>query len=355
MGYDNASLGGQFGYGYGIGNGYGHSDSHGNSFGHQMIPGPGIAPSAGVAYNGDQASDHMVGYDSVKPLDDDTWNALGNIALAAVNAADANDTGRFKPNMQCQAPDPTADPITSAQSQACAIKALTQTTNTSRKDFIKTVLDKRINRLTEIHNDNLLKIEAPFDLQLDLLDREIEDVLQAQEKATQFAEDYWTDLHSDNAATPGRMEDYLTDREEALNREKDLIVRALERAVDEGKPVDDVLAAMRIDWLQGVYASGTQSFYDADIYDMTTFDNEFDIFTYDLGHGKGHGHTNQANRGQIRSDTGFVIGAGLGENDLDTLKAAPGPVDGKTCRYDRATLSGNDGNGRLNDYEVGLK
>jgi len=209
---------------------------------------------------------------------------------------------------------------------------MTTYVNTSRKDFIRLVLDKRINRLTEIHNDNLLKIEAPFDLQLDLLDREIEDVLEAQDKAILFANDYRSDLFNPdttNAAnTPGRIDDYLEDREEALDREYDLVIRALDRAASEGKDVGDVLAAMRIDWLQGVYAAGTTAFFDEDIYDMTVFDNEFDIFTYDLGHGKGHGHTNQANRGQIRSDTGFVIGAGVGGNDLDTLKAAPAPVDG---------------------------
>jgi len=95
------------------------------------------------------------------------------------------------------------------------------------------------------------------------------------------------------------MRDYYDDRVEALTREKDIIVRTIERALSEGKPVDDVLAAMRIDWLQGVYVSGDLAFFDKDIYDLTVFDNEFDIFTYDMGHGKGHGHTNQSNRGQM--------------------------------------------------------
>lgn len=218
-----------------------------------------------------------------------------------------------------------------------------------------------MNRLTEVHNDNLLKIEAPFDLQLDLLDREIEDVLTASDKANTHADQYWQDLAgvrdpADNTVvtTNGRMDDYYDDRVEALNREKDLVIRALERAVDEGKDVEAVLAAMRIDWLAGVYVIGTSSFYDDLIYDLTVFDTEFDIFTYDMGHGKGHGHTNQSNRGQIRSDTGFVIGAGIGGNDLSTLKAAPAPVDGETRRYDRATLNGAP-QGRAGDYELGLR
>ena len=75
-----------------------------------------------------------------------------------------------------------------------------------------------------------------------------------------------------------------------MNREKDNVIRALERAVSEGKPVDDVLTAMRLDWLQGVYTSGTSAYYDANVYDTSVFDSEFDNFTYDIGHGKGHGH-----------------------------------------------------------------
>jgi hypothetical protein len=58
------------------------------------------------------------------------------------------------------------------------------------------------------------------------------------------------------------MQDYRDDRVEALNREYELVIRALDRAFEEGKPVEDVLAAMRIDWLQGVYISGTAAYYD---------------------------------------------------------------------------------------------
>ena len=300
-----------------------------------------------------------MGYDSVKPESDNDWTVYTSVTAAttvvnglATAAPDANNNVTTDLRF-----DGTAS-TTASGIQIDAIRSMATFVNDSRKDFIRLVLDKRINRLTEIHNDNLLKIEAPFDLQLDLLDREIEDVLEAQDKAIAFANDYFTDLTNTDTSTGlsvGRVEDYLTDRNEALDREYQLVIRALDRAQTEGKDVGDVLAAMRIDWLQGVYAHGIESYFDEDIYDMTVFDNEFDIFTYDMGHGKGHGHTNQANRGQIRSDTGFVIGAGVGGNDLSTLKAAPAPVDGKTRRYDRATLSGNGGNGRVNEYEIGLK
>lgn len=40
-------------------------------------------------------------------------------------------------------------------------------------------MNVRRDRLEEIHDDNLLKIEAPFDLQLDLLEQEGSDVTQA--------------------------------------------------------------------------------------------------------------------------------------------------------------------------------
>lgn len=149
------------------------------------------------------------------------------------------------------------------------------------------------------------------------------------------------------------MVSYRDDRIEALDREETLVLRTLDRAFEEGKPVDEVLYAMRLDWLQGIYVSGNAAVFDEDVYDLTYFDTEFDVFTYDMGHGKGHGHTAQGNRGQIQDNTGFVVGVGAAANDLNELRAAPGPVDGKTRRYDRATLSGNGGNGRLSDYELG--
>jgi len=88
------------------------------------------------------------------------------------------------------------------------------------------------------------------------------------------------------------MNDYLEDRIVALTTETDRVTRIFERAVDDKKPVQDVLYAMRLDWLQGIYVSGEDVFYDDLIYDLTVYDDEFDLFTYDIGHGKGHGHTN---------------------------------------------------------------
>lgn len=143
---------------------------------------------------------------------------------------------------------------------------------------------------------------------------------------------------------------YRDDRIEALNAEADKVNRILDRAIVDEKPIDEVFYALRIDWLQGVYISGTAVEFDDSVYDLTVFDDEFNIFTYDIGHGKGHGHTNQANMSPGFPGQGYVIGDGQGARNMaDGLRGAPGPVDGKTRRYDRQTLSG----GR-NDYGLGV-
>jgi len=77
-----------------------------------------------------------------------------------------------------------------------------------------------------------------------------------------------------------------------MNLEAARVMRLLDRAVTDKKDVAEVLYAMRLDWLQGIYVSGESVYYDEHAYDLSCFDSEFDIFTYDIGHGKGHGHTN---------------------------------------------------------------
>jgi hypothetical protein len=311
-GNGNASLEGSFGSGYNVGNGFGHGDSHGTNMGHQTVQG---APEfkEGYAYTEDQATAHIYGYDSAPSLDNVTW----------------------------------ADYTAGVDAYIATMVAQIALANADRVDYVDTVLNKKIDRLMEIHQDNILKLQAPFDLQLDLLDRELEDVAKAKGYASSGATDYFADLLE-------RSEKFLNDRVEALDRESFLTQRTLTRATEEGKPVDDVLYAMRLDWLQGVHVSGTTATYDGTIYDMTHFDTEFDIFTYDMGHGKGHGHTSQGNRGQRRENTGFTVGVGNAGNDLSEFRGAPGPVDGKTRRYDKATLSGDGGNGRISNHELGI-
>jgi len=146
------------------------------------------------------------------------------------------------------------------------------------------------------------------------------------------------------------MSTYLNDRFTALATETDRVARVLERAVEDKKPVEDVLYAMRLDWLQGIYVSGSSVFFDDTVYDMQTFDDEFDLFTYDIGHGKGHGHTNQGNMSPGNNGgTGMVVGGGVGERDMKRLRGRPRAVDGKDRRYDRSTMSGGRG-----DYARGV-
>ena len=146
----NASHGARHGYGYNIGNDYVHGDSHLNEFGHQGAWGTPTATGRGADWGSNQYTapdfhDHLTGYDSVQPERDDT---------------DFTD----------------ADPST-MRVFADAINTEIDNVQADREAFIDDELDKRKDRLSEIHDDNLLKIEAPFDLQLDLLEEEREDII----------------------------------------------------------------------------------------------------------------------------------------------------------------------------------
>lgn len=230
-----------------------------------------------------------------------------------------------------------------------AINAQIDIIQAEREAYVQTRLDTRLVRLNDIHEDNLVKIEAPFDLQLDLLDIEKADVTKALGYAVGDATDAYTDLTS-------RIDTYLDDRNNALDRESDRVIRALERAVSDSKPVDEVLYAMRLDWLQGVYISGTNVYYDKNVYDKAVYDSEFDLFTYDVGHGKGHGHRTGTQGPENDHEQGFVYGnGGTNTGDISQLNATPGPVNGRRGRYDRATQSGHGAPGRPSDYQLGLE
>jgi len=151
------------------------------------------------------------------------------------------------------------------------------------------------------------------------------------------------------------MDDYEADRVEALFRETDRVIRTLERAVDDSKPVDEVLYAMRLDWLQGIYINGGIAYFDDKVYDLGYFDSEFDLFTFDIGHGKGHGHrAGQMAPGNDR-EQGFVIGGQQASGDISELRGRPSPDDGERRRYDKATQSGHGAPNRRSDYEIGLQ
>ena len=77
QGNPNKSVGGSHGYGYNLGNTYEHGDSHGHYLGHQNGYDDGYPqPSTGTAYTANDFHDHIFGYDSVQPLEDDDWAAV---------------------------------------------------------------------------------------------------------------------------------------------------------------------------------------------------------------------------------------------------------------------------------------
>lgn len=207
----NSSVGGQHGYGYNVGNTYEHGDSHGQHMGHQYGYDNNNSPLPGAAYQNENVNLHIFGYDAVLP-------------------------------------DPDFD-LAIAEAIRDAVITELGNANLARETYILDVLQRRRERLSDIHEDNLLKIEAPFDYQLDMLEEEVSDIEDAMSAAGDDADDAWADLQE-------RMNKYLEDRQEALNREMDKVLRILNRAVDEGKDIADVLAAMRLDWLQGVYVAG---------------------------------------------------------------------------------------------------
>lgn len=268
-------------------------------------------PKTGDAYTQNNTHQHSIGYDSVDTIDSDDWADI------------TDDQTTLRGNIN--------DAIDAAQ--------------LARVAYIDGVLQRRRERLSDIHEDNLLKIEAPFDYQLDMLEEEKQDILKAKTEALEDAEDAFEDLKE-------RMDDYKQDRIEALNREEEKVIRILERAVEEGKPVDEVLYAMRLDWLAGVYTAGTTAYFDEDIYDLTVFDTEFDMFTFDIGHGKGHGHRNGVQGPGNPTEQGFVTGRG-GIGNINELSGRPVPKDGKRGRYDRVTQSGE---GKVPSmYEIGKR
>jgi len=76
------------------------------------------------------------------------------------------------------------------------------------------------------------------------------------------------------------------------------------------------------------------------------------MFTFDIGKGKGHGHTNGATGVGNDRETGFVVGNG-GSGDISNLRGEPVARDGTRRRYDRRTQSGHGAPNKPSDYAVG--
>lgn len=113
---------------------------------------------------------------------------------------------------------------------------------------------------------------------------ELEDINEAQENALEDQDEAFDDLIE-------RMTDLYEAKLNEFETETDKIVRALDRALRDSKPIYDVFNAMRVDWLQGVSMMGNNAFFNDGIWDKFQLDGTFDIFTFDIGKGKGHGHT----------------------------------------------------------------
>ena len=147
-------VGASHGYGYNMGNSYTHGDSHGQGLEHQLGYGSTQMGYGGAADVEDQytvpdAHDHFTGYDSVKSFDigEEPWATFV--------------TG------------------TTATDFVALIQTTVGTVDTERRAYIQSVLDMRRDRLEVLHDDNILKVEAPFDLQIDILREEQEDITQA--------------------------------------------------------------------------------------------------------------------------------------------------------------------------------
>ena len=121
-----------------------------------------------------------------------------------------------------------------------------------------------------------------------------------------------------------RMTDFLSVKSNEFDDEADKVVRALDRAVRDYKPVGDVFYAMKLDWLAGVSVQGSTAFFSDDVYDKkSALNGLFDIFTFDIGKGKGHGHTSHKGLGNDR-ETGFVVGNDRGgRRDISILRGEP--------------------------------
>lgn len=157
----SGTIGSKFGYGYNIGNNYTHGDQHGMYMGHQNTMGAGTGASHILDFTAQNAHDHILGYDSVQPESDTFWTDALNGQL---------------------------------ETKVTDIKTQIGNINTERSNYISTVMALRQARLDDIHDDNLVKVEAPFQLQLDLLEKEKADVVKAQSYAEADASEAWADL-----------------------------------------------------------------------------------------------------------------------------------------------------------------
>jgi len=175
------------------------------------------------------------------------------------------------------------------------------------------VHEKRIQRLTEIHNQNIKKIEAPFDYQIRLVGEEENDILQARNNAVRDANDAYDDLIF-------RLDSFRIDVESALSDEIEEIRAMVTRSTFDKKHPCKVIAALRlpylIDYINCPFTDSLNAATELTPAPETTFaeyDTLFDDFHYDIGHGKGTG-TGSANLAPIQDGFGPGYGPARGRN-----------------------------------------
>ena len=103
--------------------------------------------------------------------------------------------------------------------------------------------EKRSNYLETINEDVWLPaMQAPFNYQLLMIEKELADIDQAEEYAIEDQDEAYDDLLE-------RMEDFYNAKMDEFESETDKVMRAIDRALRDKKPVDEVFYAMRLDWL----------------------------------------------------------------------------------------------------------
>lgn len=161
--------------------------------------------------------------------------------------------------------------------------------NQARLDYLQRVFDRKIQRLSEIHMNNIREIEAPFEYQLELLEKEEDDITVALTEAITDSNNAYTDMLN-------RLDRLFDDKMEALLDEVNKIADAIERAVVDKKNPCDVLRALRLDLTQYITCTPDNStppaFDDTDPLIFREYEGLFDDFHYDIGHGKGSGEGN---------------------------------------------------------------
>lgn len=191
------------------------------------------------------------------------------------------------------------------------IKTQVLAANEERLNYIDKVYRKRVQRLTEMHQDNVEKIDAPFDYQIRLIGEEENDVLQARNEALRDSNDAFSDLLF-------RLESFADDIKAVFDDEISQIGQAVQRAQVDHKNPCAVLFALRINWLSEIEGcdagfrgvtngaiatewpgyngagtpplpslSTTLSSDPASIWGE--YDTIFSDFHYDIGHGKATG------------------------------------------------------------------